>query len=295
MGHTTGQRKAWGICGLVYVVATLAGGAAYWASVSAHGVLWALFIGDAVGTLVVFIASVLFNNSSLYDPYWSVAPMVIGAWLWVDSAPGAHPRMLVAVLLTWIWGARLTYNFCLGWSSLTHEDWRYRDLRDSTGRAYWIVSFLGIHFFPTVLVFLGLLSLYAMASAETGALGMIDGLGILLTVSAIIIESRADAQLRTFREHNTDPSRILDTGLWAWCRHPNYFGEIMFWWGLSFLALGASTSNWWVFIGPIAITALFQFISLRLIDTRMLRRRPHYAEHCKRVPALIPKPPVRIS
>ena len=287
----TEQKRAWVTCGVVYLVATLAAGMAVYSTMDSCGVLWAILVGDIVGTLVVFAASVLLNNSSLYDPYWSVAPIVIAVWLLWDTNENAHPRLWLAVALTCLWGVRLTWNFLRGWSSLQHEDWRYRDLRQSCGRAYWLVSLLGIHLFPTGLVFLGMLSVIVIAQSGTSNIGILDGFGALVTLAAIWIESTADTQLRHFRATNTDPSRILDTGLWAWCRHPNYLGEMMFWWGLAILCIAESFEHWWVLVGPISITALFNFISLRLIDERMLQRRPHYAEHCRKVPALFPRPP----
>jgi steroid 5-alpha reductase family enzyme len=285
------QRRAWIVCGLVYVLATVAGGFTVWMTVDSLSACWSILLADVVGTGVVFAASVILNNSSLYDPYWSVAPMVIGLWLLIDAPELTEPRLLLGVALTLLWGGRLTWNFLRGWSSLEHEDWRYRDLRKSSGRAYWVVSFTGIHMFPTLLVFLGMLSVYVMAQPGTAAFGVLDGIGGLIALGAIWIEATADKQLREFRLSNSDPSRILDTGLWAWCRHPNYFGEMMFWWGLALMAISASVDSWWVVFGPLSITALFKFISLKLIDERMVRRRPHYAEHQKTVPALFPRPP----
>ena len=285
------QRRAWIVCGLVYVLATVAGGFTVWMTVDSLGACWSILLADVVGTGVVFAASVILNNSSLYDPYWSVAPMVIGLWLLIDAPELTEPRLLLGVALTLLWGGRLTWNFLRGWSSLEHEDWRYRDLRKSSGRAYWVVSFTGIHMFPTLLVFLGMLSVYVMAQPGTAAFGVLDGIGGLIALGAIWIEATADKQLREFRLSKSDPSRILDTGLWAWCRHPNYFGEMMFWWGLALMAISASVDSWWVVFGPLSITALFKFISLKLIDERMVRRRPHYAEHQKTVPALFPRPP----
>ena len=87
---------------------------------------------------------------------------------------------------------------------------------------------------------------------------------------------------------NDDPNRILDTGLWAYSRHPNYFGEITFWWGLCIFAYAAAPEAWWAYIGAAAITVMFWFISVPLIETRMLKKRPHYREHQKRISKIIP-------
>jgi steroid 5-alpha reductase family enzyme len=187
------------------------------------------------------------------------------------------------------WGARLTYNFLRGWGGLDHEDWRYVDMRAKTGRAYWLVSFLGIHLFPTLMVFAGCLPIYAALGRGAQSLNLLDGLATLVTLSAIAIETIADAQLRRFRlRTDRTPDEILDSGLWAWSRHPNYLGEMLFWWGLWLFALAAGPGNAWTVIGAAAITLMFHVVSLRLLETRMLERRPAYAAHVRRVPAFVP-------
>ncbi|HZO14993.1 MAG TPA: DUF1295 domain-containing protein, partial [Polyangiaceae bacterium] len=94
--------------------------------------------------------------------------------------------------------------------------------------------------------------------------------------------------LHRFTQENRDPHRILDTGLWAWSRHPNYLGEVLFWWGLFFFAIATDRSAWWTIAGPLAITGMFVFVSIPLIEKRMLHKRPHYAAHQARVPSLLP-------
>jgi steroid 5-alpha reductase family enzyme len=116
-------------------------------------------------------------------------------------------------------------------------------------------------------------------------------LAAAVCITAIAIEAIADAQLRRFRlKPERQASEILASGLWAWSRHPNYFGEISFWWGLFVFALAANPGQLWPGAGALAITLLFRFVSLRLIETRMLERRPGYAEHARRLPAFIPWP-----
>jgi steroid 5-alpha reductase family enzyme len=80
----------------------------------------------------------------------------------------------------------------------------------------------------------------------------------------------------------------MDKGLWKYYRHPNYLGEVTFWWGLYLFALAAKPSYWWMVVGPIAITLLFVFVSIPMMDKRNLERRPGYAEHMKQVSAIIP-------
>jgi steroid 5-alpha reductase family enzyme len=270
--------------GLAYTAALLAAAAV--AFFLGGEALWAAAAADVAATVVVFAFSVALSNSSLYDPYWSVAPPALFAY-WLSRGEPSM-RAWIAIALVGLWGARLTWNFLRGWRGLTHEDWRYRDLRAKSGRAYWAVSFLGIHFFPTMLTFGGSLSLWVVATAGDRPLGVLDGAALVVTLAAIAIEALADRQLRRFVLAKPPEGAILSTGLWRYSRHPNYFGEVLFWWGLFLFALAADPSRVWVVIDPIAITVLFVFVSVPLIDRRMAARRPAYAEHARRVSAIVP-------
>jgi steroid 5-alpha reductase family enzyme len=242
--------------------------------------------------LVVFGFSMALDNSSMYDPYWSVAPLPLGVYFALQSRPGLEdisPRAVLVLGLIAFWGIRLTYNFLRGWHGLRHEDWRYVQMRQKTGRAYWLVSLLGIHTFPTLMVFAGCLPLHAALAPGAHPLNILDISAAIVTAAAIVIEMVADAQLRRFKlRANPDPNDIMDRGLWARSRHPNYFGEMMFWWGLWLFALAAGPGNTWTGVGALAITLMFHVVSLRLLQTRMLERRPAYAQRIRSVPAFVP-------
>jgi steroid 5-alpha reductase family enzyme len=271
--------------GVAYTIA-LATGLAAGSLVPGLDPLWRAALGDVVATLVIFAFSVSVSNSSMYDPYWSVAPPALfGFWL---AAGEASPRALLAGVLVFAWGARLTWNFARGWPGLHHEDWRYVDLRGKHGRAYWVVSFFGLHFFPTVLTFVASLPLRVVTRAEGPPLGPLDLLALVVTAGAITIEALSDEQLRAHARSGAPRESICERGLWRYSRHPNYFGELSFWWGLALFSLAADPSALWALGGAVAITLLFVFISVPLLDRRMLARRPAYAEHMKRVSALVP-------
>lgn len=250
-----------------------------------------ILLADVVGTIVIFGFSVVLNNSSMYDPYWSVAPIFIALYLlWQPDVPDVSmARKLIVTALVIVWGARLTFNFFRGWPGLAHEDWRYVDLREQNGKAYWLVSFAGIHMFPTVLVFLGCLALFPAINEPNNTFNVLDVLAIIVTATAIWLEATADKQLHNFVKSKPTPGTILKTGLWSHSRHPNYLGEILFWWGLFLFAMAARPDHWWVIVGPLSITLLFNFISVPMIDKRSLKRRQGYAEHMQEVPKLLPK------
>jgi steroid 5-alpha reductase family enzyme len=258
-----------------------------WVGAGAHP-LGAVALADLAATLAVFAVSVAVDNSSVYDPYWSVAPIVIAPWIAAQPVAADAPlaRQALVIGLVTLWGLRLTYNWARGFDGLGHEDWRYVDLRRKTGRAYWLVSLFGLHTVPTVMVYLGCLSLYP-ALTSPRPLGPLDGLAAAVTLGAITVELVADEQLRAFRKERRE-GEILARGLWAFSRHPNYFGEVGFWWGLYLFAVAASPEAWWTGIGAVAITGLFTFVSIPMLDRRSAERRPAYAEHMKRVSALVP-------
>lgn len=274
---------------VAYIVAL----AAAWAAARAVGPavhpLWAVAAADAAGTAAVFLFSVAFDNTSVYDPYWSVAPMAIAPYLALrpESAAGSPARQILICTLVSLWGLRLTWNWARGFSGLGHEDWRYVDVRRSSGRAYWLASFAGLHSFPTVLVYLGCLPLF-FAMTSPRPLGPLDALAAAVTLGALVVEAVADEQLRRFRREGRGAGAIMNVGLWAHCRHPNYLGEVGFWWGLLLFALATWPAPLWAGTGALAITLLFVFASIPMLDRRSLARRPAYAEHMKRVPALVP-------
>jgi steroid 5-alpha reductase family enzyme len=280
---------------LAYVVAAAVAGAAGWlaaALVGRRDPLLVALVGDLAATVTVFAFSVAWDNTSVYDPYWSVAPPLLA--LWFAARPLAVPdrtRTGVVVALVALWALRLTWNWARGWRGLGQEDWRYADIREKTGAAYWPASFFALQLMPTMMVVLGSLSLYVALSRGTRPLGWLDAVAAAVTLAAIAIEATADRQLLRWTRSHPEPRATFAGGLWRWSRHPNYFAEVLFWWGLALFAVAAAPFRWWMLLGPAAITALFLGVSIPLIERRMLARHPSFAERRRSVSALVPWPP----
>jgi steroid 5-alpha reductase family enzyme len=280
------RTRAAALVTLSYVLALAAAIAA--ACVTPGGPIVRGLVGDVAATLVVFAFSLAFDNSSFYDPYWSVAPPVLGAYWWWHAGARTDVRTILVLLLVTAWAVRLTWNWTVGWRGLGHEDWRYVDIRAKTGRAYWPASLAGIHMFPTVQVFLGCLALYAALTGRA-PLSFLDGVAAFVTLAAIVVEAVADAQLRRFTSQAARaPGAIMEQGLWAFSRHPNYFGEALFWWGLVAFAAAAQPLRWWHAAGALAISAMFALVSIPLMEKRSLARRPEYALLQRRVSMIVP-------
>lgn len=249
-------------------------------------------VADAVATLLVFAASARHDNSSIYDPYWSVAPVpIVIAWLALAQPGASSARGALATALVLVWAARLTWNCLDRWRSLAHEDFRYREIRARTGRGYWAASLFAIHLLPTTWVFLGLLPLFPALALPSRPLGWLDAAAVLLTGGAVLLEALADAQLRRYRAAGRgEAAATLETGLWAVSRHPNYLGEVLFWWGLWLFGVAADPAWWWTVAGPLVITALFTFVSAPWMDRHLEARHPGWRERRAQVPALWPHP-----
>lgn len=250
-----------------------------------------VLIADVAATIIVFVFSIVFNNSSVYDPYWSVAPPFIVVYLMTIFPEGNSPRQWIILVLVLFWSFRLTINWLRGWPGLKHQDWRYTSIAEKTGKLYWPVSFLGIHFMPTIFVFLGCLPLwYGLSINEP--LNIYDFIAALFTLSAILTEWIADEQLIKFRKNKSGNS-YMKTGLWAVSRHPNYLGEISFWGGIFLFAVSSSdfenTNGYWTVIGFISMVVLFKFISIPLMEKRNIERKQGYLEYINKVPALLPR------
>jgi len=249
-----------------------------------------LGLGTLVATLVVFAVSVLTDNSSIYDPYWSVQPLAIaGYYLWVGR-DRLDARLVIVTCLIFLYSLRLTSNFYRDWPGLGKEDFRYVEFRQKFGRAYWLVSLLGIHLFPTMLVYAGCLPLYALTRPDAGGLGVYDGVGIVVTLGAVTLAYVADGQLRRFRAEPDNQGKVVEEGLWSASRHPNYLGEVLTWWGLWSFALAAGLRWWWTVVGAAAITVMFLTVSIPWMERRMLATRTDYGRYRRETPAFLPIP-----
>ncbi|MHA2180844.1 MAG: DUF1295 domain-containing protein [Promethearchaeota archaeon] len=254
-----------------------------------HPLLIILF-ADIVGTIVIFVISTILKNTSLYDPYWNTIPLIISLYylIFPQNTNMNNIRFILVSALVFIYSVRLTHNWLRGWRGLKHEDWRYTFYREKMGKNFWLINLVGLQIMPTLMVYLGSISLYPSLSLRSRSTGLIDILATIITGGAILIETLADQQSYKFRKRRETSKQIITTGLWRYSRHPNYFGEILFWWGLYLFAIAADISFYWAIIGPICITILFYVVSIPMMEKRNLERKPEYKKYKDQTPRLIP-------
>jgi steroid 5-alpha reductase family enzyme len=220
--------------------------------------------------LVIFLFSAFLKNSSIYDPYWSVAPLIIIPLFIRDY----NFKNLLLLGLIVIWGIRLTWNWAYSFKNLQHQDWRYTYYKNRAPRVWPVVNFFGIHLMPTIIVISVMLPAftYLQSSKEVN---FFTFAGVLLAIAGIFLEYFADRSAHSFRKQH--PGEVNNSGLWKYSRHPNYLGEISFWWGIYFMLLSLGSNYFLYFLGPLANTLLFVFISIPLMEKRQLANKPDYA------------------
>ncbi len=246
------------------------------------GFLWALAVADLVGTLVVFAFTFAFENTSIYDPYWSVIPPFMALY----SVNDWDLRSTLVLAVVWLWGIRLTCNWVRRWKGLQDIDWRYRDYEQKTGKCFWLVSFSGLQLVPTILVFLACIPVVVGLKFAEGDSGILGLTGFMLAIFAIWLAWKADRELWAFLTKKRE--KLGAEGLWSIWRFPNYIGEVMFWWGVFLIGIEANPSFLWMLIGPLCMTALFHFISMPMMEERHRRKRPEYYQELMRRPRWIP-------
>ena len=250
-----------------------------------------ILIAHIAATVVIYVGSLVHNNSSLYDPFWSIAPIPITVYLFFISGQ-SNITLLNKLFITFpifIWSVRLTRNWVISWDGFSHEDFRYMNLKKGNKIKLEFINFTGIHLIPTLQVNLSLLPLYFLFNSsqlnETNYLLM---LASVITLIAVAIETIADEQMRSFRKDRSNNGTTMTKGLWYYSRHPNYFGEIMFWIGIYLMALFTIKTPVWLLIAPVSMVMLFVFISCPMMDARSLQRRHDYQSYMALTSSLIP-------
>lgn len=232
--------------------------------------------------------SLLLKDVSIVDILWAPAFAAI-AVLCAALAPDVGLRGWSVLTLVSLWAVRLGSHIFRRWRRLRREDYRYAEIRKA--RAYFpLTSLFWIFWLQAALLWIISWPLQAVFVHDR-PLSWVDGVGIFLAVSGIAIEAIADMQLTRFRADPANQMRVLDTGIWAWSRHPNYFGDCTLWWG--FFVLGISAGGpWWTVLGPIVMSALLiHYSGGGLMEDTIASRRPGYDDYIRRTSFFVPWPP----
>ena len=245
---------------------------------------WLLILAWHIfATLIIFIFSNIHKNSSIYDPFWHVAPIPIVFYTADQSTlPVVELYLVLSAFL--FWSLRLTYNWYLNWTNLDHEDFRYIDLKNNNRFLAFINDLFGIHLIPTLIVNASLYPIYIALTSDS--LSNLVYVGFILIIVAVTVQYISDDQMRKFRKDDKNFGKTMKYGLWKYSRHPNYFGEVSFWFGIYLFALASGETSMLLLACPMLMLALFVFISCPMMDNRSLKKRSDYREYMKKTPQL---------
>ncbi|KAG4950826.1 hypothetical protein JHK85_044693 [Glycine max] len=214
----------------------------------------------------------------MIDPYWTVIPvMLVHYYATHPLAPYDLWRSKIVILLTWVWSVRLTHNYFRRerWQWGAREDWRFTEMSQQYGKQWWWVSFFAVYVSQQMFLIALSLPLYAVHTVNQ-PLNMWDLVATVVCLCGIVIAYFADTQLYEFVSRNNKLKglgkpvvSVLDSGLWYYCRHPNYFGEQLWWWGLVVFAWSLGVG--WTFIGAFVNTMCLAYVT-RLVEDRMLKQ-----------------------
>ena len=260
------------------------------------GSLWGLLlVGLALATgvmAVLWYVQVRIHDASHVDVAWA-ALIACAALLYALLADGGVAHRVLAAVLASLWGFRLAGYLYVDRIRGKSEDGRYRELRAKWGahansRFFWFFQFQALF-----VVFFSLPFALVCLDPDPAISGLAwTGVGVWAVGNGGTIV--ADRQLAVWRANPSNHGKTVRTGLWSWSRHPNYFGEISFWFALALFGVAASPDDaWWIFAGTAAMIAMFLGASIPMMEARSLERRPSYQDVIDRVPMLVPRPPRR--
>ena len=243
---------------------------------------------------VLWTIAVRLRDVSFIDSWWALGIVMLAAVTWWRGGNGGLHALLLFGLTT-AWGLRLGLYLLWRWRAYG-PDRRYQrilgrarnDKRWSFARA----SFQQVFALQAVLQFIVFLPVQIGLLTDDGrALGPVAIVGAALAVFGILFESTADLQLLLFKRDKENHGRVLDSGLWRYTRHPNYFGDACVWWGL-FLIAAETPYGLWTVGGPVLITALLtRWSGVPTVEEPMRRKRPDYAAYIARTSTFVPWPP----
>lgn len=251
---------------------------------------WALYLNALLLSGAVFLAlwpvSLAFRDAGVVDAWWGPGFGAAALLVWWTSGAPDDARTYLLLSLILIWSLRLGFVMVRRWLAHAEEDRRYRLIRKSWGAAFWWKSLFIVFVLQAVMQWLVALGPLSGIIAAPAPLGVFAFIGLLIALGGLALETVADAQLDKFKQ-TAPEGALLTTGLRAHVRHPNYSGEILFWWGVWLIV--APVAPFWAILSPVLLTVLLTKVSgAPMLAETLGKTRSDFAGYAERTPAFIP-------
>lgn len=235
---------------------------------------------------VIFLIAQKLENNSIVDMAWGPGFMLVAVYTFFAGG-NMTARGLVVTILVSLWALRLFFHISVrNWGK--PEDFRYIDMRKRWGdRLPRVKAFFNVFFLQGVLMYLIAITIILANLSAVGGLGIPDYAGIILWAFGFYFQAVGDAQLKAFKAKKENKGKLMTEGLWAYTRHPNYFGESAMWWGI-FLVSVSSTNGIFGVISPILITYLLIYVSGVPLLERKYKDRPDFIAYTRRTNMFLP-------
>ncbi len=236
-----------------------------------------------------FLVSLLRKRNDVADVAWGLG-FVLMAWSSFLTAGGdSGTRGLLVCALVSVWGIRLAWHIHQR-NKNKAEDYRYLACRKEWGKWFYLRSYLQVYLLQGALLFIIVLPVLLINKSTAAPLGVLDVIGVAVWLVGFYFEAVGDAQLAKFIKNSSNKDKLMQSGLWAYTRHPNYFGEVTQWWGLGIIAL-AVPGGWVGLVGPLTITYLILKVSGIPMLEKKMEQHPDFAAYKQRVSVFVPLPP----
>lgn len=231
--------------------------------------------------------SLVRRNVTIADSFWGPGFVLI-AWLTFFNAHGFIGRKIILTALVTLWGLRLFLHLHAR-NTGKSEDPRYAAWREKHGENFWLISLFKVFLIQALFQWLIALGVqYGQIFAVPAQLTGFDLAGIFIWTAGFMIESVADRQLANFTKKPENKGKILDSGLWRYSRHPNYFGESLMWWGIFVIVLSVPWGIWTI-VSPLVITyTLLKLTGVSMMEETEFGDNPEYQAYVSKTSAFIP-------
>ncbi|MDG1898068.1 MAG: DUF1295 domain-containing protein [Fuerstiella sp.] len=257
---------------------------------SAHLLTVALI---SVLMVVTWLISLCRKDAGVIDICWGIGFALI-AWAIFLNAGEPHEDSWLLAILTTVWAVRLSIHLAVR-NLGKPEDFRYRAMRERWGRSFPLASLFIVFGLQGAVMWVVSLPIQISLSVTAPTSTTFVVVGVALWAVGIFFETVGDWQLVQFKNNPENAGQVLDTGLWRYTRHPNYFGDSLVWWGLFVVAVSQSGA-WWTIISPATMTILLLQVSgVSLLERTLRSSKPEYADYVKRTNAFLPGMPRRRS